>query len=370
MVADSSNQHISRLAPLGAVLALIGERVRAVDSQTIPVEAALNAVLAEDVVVPALPPHAIALRDGFAVEAALVGDAGPYAPVILPDARRVDLGEPLPEATDAIMPLDAVALRGERLEAIASVAVGDGVLAAGGDAAPQRPLRRSGDQIRAIDIAVLRAAGIKTVAVRIPRVTIGRARAKRDAAADERLALLSRAVSTAGGIVAPPPIGLEAALIDGQADAIIGVGGTGSGRHDAAIGTLAKFGRVEFHGIAISPGETAAFGFVGERPVLLLPGRLDAMLAAWLLLGRYLVAGLGAGDVASIRGVMPLKRKVTSTIGMRELIPVRCVAGMAEPLASGYLSLATLANSDGWIAVPADSEGFAADTIVAVNPWP
>ena len=37
--------------------------------------------------------------------------------------------------------------------------------------------------------------------------------------------------------------------------------------------------------MALSPGETAAFGFVGERPVLLIPGRLDAALAVWLMSG-------------------------------------------------------------------------------------
>lgn len=370
MVADSSSQRISRLTPRGAVLALFAERVAEVRPQTVAVGAALNAVLAEDVVGPALPPRAIALRDGFAVEAAMVADAGPYAPVILPHARQVDLGDPIPEGTDAILPLDAVTLRGERVEATASVAAGDGVLAAGGDAAPQMPLRHAGEPIRAIDLAVLRAAGVKNVAVRTPRIAIARGRAESDVVLDTRLQMLSRLVSQAGGIVAETPIPLETALTAGQADAVIGVGGTGSGRRDASIKTLARLGRVEMHGIAISPGETAAFGFVGERPVLLLPGRLDAMLAAWLLIGRYLVAGLNASKVGTVPGMTVLKRKITSTIGMTELIPVRCMEGVAEPLASGYLSLATLARSDGWIVIPADSEGFAAGTPVVVNPWP
>ena len=68
--------------------------------------------------------------------------------------------------------------------------------------------------------------------------------------------------------------------------------------------------------------------------------------------------------------MVPLKRKVTSTIGLTELMPVRCAGGMAEPLGSGYLSLTALTRSDGWIVVPADSEGFAAGTPVAVKPWP
>jgi molybdopterin biosynthesis enzyme len=55
---------------------------------------------------------------------------------------------------------------------------------------------------------------------------------------------------------------------------------------------------------------------------------------------------------------------------MTELVPVRCSTGVAEPLGSGYLSLTALARSDGWIVVPADSEGFPAGTQVAVRPWP
>jgi molybdopterin biosynthesis enzyme len=164
--------------------------------------------------------------------------------------------------------------------------------------------------------------------------------------------------------------GLDRALADDRADAVIAVGGTGSGRRDAAVRTLARLGRIEAHGIAISPGETAALGFVGARPVLLAPGRLDAALAIWLLIGRHLVAKLAGGSVVDVAMTLPLKRKVTSTIGLTELIAVACAGGVAEPLASGYLSLQSLARSDGWIVVPADSEGFAAGTPVAVRAWP
>jgi molybdopterin biosynthesis enzyme len=104
--------------------------------------------------------------------------------------------------------------------------------------------------------------------------------------------------------------------------------------------------------------------------VLLIPGRLDAALAIWLLIGRPLLARLAGGTVEDAPVTLPLRRKVTSTIGLTELVPVGCGEGMAEPLGSGYLSLTSLARSDGWIVVPADSEGFAAGTPVVVHPWP
>jgi len=88
------------------------------------------------------------------------------------------------------------------------------------------------------------------------------------------------------------------------------------------------------------------------------------------LIGRQLIAKLSGGSIDEMPAMLPLKRKVTSTIGMIEVMPVRCAGGMAEALASGYLSFTALTRSDGFIVVPAESEGFAADTPVAVRPWP
>ena len=97
---------------------------------------------------------------------------------------------------------------------------------------------------------------------------------------DAALAALKRVVAGSGGVVSELSM-LGTALADEQTDAVIAVGGTGSGQRDSAVQTLASLGHVAAHGIAISPGETAAFGFVGKRPVLLIPGRLDAALSVW-----------------------------------------------------------------------------------------
>ena len=145
MAVDSSIQRITRLTPLGAILALIEARVGAVKPQKSPIGAARDFTLAEDVVSSEQPPRPIALRDGFPVDAATVADAGPYAPVPLPlTVRRIDAGEALPSDTDAVLPLDAVTLRGHRAEAVAAVTAGEGVLPKGGDATPRTPLRRAG----------------------------------------------------------------------------------------------------------------------------------------------------------------------------------------------------------------------------------
>jgi molybdopterin biosynthesis enzyme len=182
--------------------------------------------------------------------------------------------------------------------------------------------------------------------------------------------VLVHAITQAGASLSDPSNALEEALSDRQSDAAIVVGGTGSGRRDGAVQEVMRRGRIEAHGIAIGPGDTAAFGFVDERPVLLAPGRLDAALAVWLFIGRPLASKLAGGVVDDRPVIVPLRHKVTSTIGITELVPVDVREGMAEPLGAGYLTLTALAHSGGWIAVPADSEGFAAGAEVAVNPWP
>src|SRR5262249_48625298 len=144
---------------------------------------------------------------------------------------------------------------------------------------------------------------------------------------------------------------------DGGADAVIAIGGTGGGRNDRSVRTLARAGQVAFHGIGIAPGETTALGFVGARPVLLLPGRIDAALA-----GCPPVAGrLWAGLCSALREAQPfhaeLARKASSPLGLAEVIPVRRRLSKVEPLGSGYLSMQTLARAEGWILIPADSEG-------------
>ena len=369
MVADST-QRIARLTPLDAFLASFQSRVAAVMPRRTPLSQALGAVLAEDVQPPQCPPHPIALRDGFAVAAAEIADAGPYAPVPLGlTACRVDVGGALPSGTDAVVPLDAIILHGERAEAIAPVAPGEGILPPGGDAAPATALRRAGERLRALDLAVMAATGIADVTIRSPRLALARASAARTPVLNAVQVTLSRCAGTAGCMVRESS-SLAEALSEGQCDAVIGIGGTGSGRRDDAVQELARRGRLEAHGIAICPGETAALGFVGNRPVLLVPGRLDAALAVWLLIGRQLMAKLAAGGIDDVPIVAVLRRKVTSTIGMTELIPVSCSGGMAEPRGSGYLSLTALARSDGWILVPAKSEGFAAGSEVAINQWP
>jgi molybdopterin molybdotransferase len=372
MANVQNSQRIARLTPLDAVLERIDALVAPVAPREVALAAAVGRVAAGDVMVASRPCAALALRDGWAVSAALTQDASPYAPVPLAGAIRLDAGAPLPAGADAVAEIDALVLRDGGAEAIAAVTAGDGVLSAGGDADGATALLRDGARLGAVAAAALAGADISRVTVREPRVLVVRSRLAGDPIVDAAAALAARAIAAAGGVVldAGSDAGLADALRRQDADAVVAVGGTGCGSNDTSVLTLARLGRVEAHGIALSPGETAAFGTTEARPVLLLPGRIDGALAAWLLLGARMLACLCGSREAQPAVAARLTRKVASHLGLAELVPVRLRDGEAEPLGSSYLPLQMLARSDGWILVAADREGHPGGTSVMVRPWP
>ena len=365
-------QTIARLTPLADVLAMVDRDVKPVTPRSVEPSAAAGRILAVDAAAPTRPISALALLDGWALSADATLGAGGYSPALLPMAPpRVEVGEAMPHGSDCVAPFDAVKLAGTRAEVLTNVNPGDGVLPVGGDCGAGVALRRAGERMRAIDIAAFAAAGIAHITVREPRIRVLPLRGSDVVNAAARL--VASDIERRGGAARLDDAGcdLAAVLTANDADAIVAIGGTGHGRNDSSVQTLARAGRLAVHGIALTPGETAAFGFVGSRPVLLLPGRLDAALSVWLLLGRRMLERLAATTEASEAvESLPLARKVTSTVGLTELVPVRRDAGQAEPLATKYLSLSSLARSDGWILVPADSEGYSASSPVQVRPWP
>ena len=376
MVAHSEKlQRIARLTPLGAVLPLIDALAHPVAPQQIAVASALGRVLAEDVTAPSARPEiAIAIRDGWAVSSTDIIDASATTPVpLMPAPAWLETGDSLPAHADAVAPFDAVAWHGRIAEAVAPAAPGEGVLAAGGDIAAGTVLCPASARLRHSDLAVLAAAGVTKIAVRVPRIRLVRA-APENPHADAAVAFIAAAIVGEGSAVLRGTEAgadqLDRAFRDDEADAVIVVGGTGTGKRDASVRALARSGCVAVHGIAVSPGETTALGEAGSRPVLLIPARIDSALAAWLSLGRPLLARLaGRRDSDDGRDCV-LSRKVASSLGLAEVIPVRRFGKQVEPLASGYLSLTAIANADGWILVPPDSEGYPVGATVTVRPLP
>ncbi|MBO0754902.1 MAG: hypothetical protein J2P54_03505 [Bradyrhizobiaceae bacterium] len=369
-------QRLRRLTPLADALHQIDRCVAPVAQRFVEITAAPNHILAvADIAVteprPSIP---IALRDGWAVRAEATLDASSYAPAVLAQQPlAVQVGDPLPANSDAIALPDTVEYRGTLASAILPVTAGDGVLPQGADASPSEAIFKAGRRISWVDVAVLTAIGRDSVSVRQPRVRIAPCRPG-DAIIDGIVNLLSGAVAGEGGIAikSDPPhaSGLDDVLLGKDTDAIIVVGGSGVGERDRSVDALARLGQLAFHGIGLTPGETTAFGIAGSCPVLVVPGRLDGALAAWLVLGRYMLSRLRACDGEDTIWPVTLTRKITSTVGFAEVVVARREENRAVPLAAGYLSLRALAGADGWIFVPADLEGIPADATVAMKPLP
>jgi molybdopterin biosynthesis enzyme len=366
MIAPLENrQRIPQLMPLEDVMRRIAERVQPASPRQMQTAAALGATLAQDIVTtdphPAVP---LAMIDGWAVQAELTADAGPYAPAVLQELREVAVGDALCGDGNAVVPLEAISWRGGNGEVHAPMTPGDGVLMPGTDAAVGEVLRQAGHRLRAVDVAAMHALGITGVRVRQPRIRVARASEGRNDIADAIADWLAGAIAADGGEPVIRRLGGDGV------DAVAIIGGTGAGAHDNTVQALRQTGAVEVHGIALSPGETAAFGTANSRPVLLVPGRLDAAVAVWLLIGRVILARLrGSVDPLWSRN-STLIGKITSTVGLTELVLVRQAGDGVEPLASKYLPLATLAQADGWIVIPAASEGLPAGARVTVYPLP
>ena len=366
-MASGHPQAIARLTPLNEALTQVEAQVKAIAPAKAPI--APGRVLAENVLAPARPAAAIAVRDGWAIAADDTLGAGSYSPAALGRVpARIEVGQPLPEMTDSVVPLEAVQVGAAGAQALAAAFHGDGVLEAGGDSQAGALLRGAGERLRLTDVAALTALGLSLAPMRVPRVRLVPVRDDPLIAAAAQL--IGADIERRGGILRESG-SLDNALITGDADAIVAIGGTGTGRNDASVTALRRDGRLVMHGLALSPGETAAFGFAGERPVLLLPGRLDAALAVWLTLGRALIDRLAAARPGvDVVDTVRLERKITSTIGLTELVPVSRNSRSAEPLASRYLPLSALARADGYVLVPAESEGYSAGSAVRVWPWP
>jgi molybdopterin biosynthesis enzyme len=368
MVADSDIQRIARLTPLADVLASFDLSVGPVEPREEAVSKALGLTLAASAVIAeATPGGACAARRlcravrRDARCKLLCAGAAVAAPA------RVDTGDALPRrrcGRGARRGADA--RRAGR--ALAAVAPGEGVLAPNADATAGLQLRLAGARLRRIDVALLTALGVD--ACWSASLACGWYAREPGDIIRGAATLIASAVVSESGVAVTEDIALEAALNDESADMVIAIGGTGSGRNDESVRTLARVGKVQFHGIGITPGETTALGFVGPRPVLLLPGRIDAALAGWLTIGRRMLARRAFRLIEEQPFAAELARKIASPLGLAEIVAVRRRLGRVEPVAQGYLSMQALAHAEGWILIPADSEGHPAGARVVVRPWP
>jgi molybdopterin biosynthesis enzyme len=325
-------------------------------------------VLAEDVLAPGnLPPGALALERGYAIAARATVGASSYLPNLLSEMPPLlEAGEALPPGSDAILDVDDVRQAPGGAEIIATVAPGRQMRQAGGDLRAGRVIVPAGTRLGGLQVAVLRAARLTEVPVRVPAVVVMAPKGSSPCAA-----LVMDLVAKAGAdvnIAYVPEARLTDALRStGSADLVMVAGWRGPAFR-SAVGSLTETRRLVGRDLAVSPGAAVACGFLVAEghaaPVVLLPGRLEETLAAWLMLARPSLDRLAGFIGSRPAAALPLARKIASAPGMVDLALVRCEAGQWKPLAAGDISWAALAEADAWLTIPAESEGFAAGEIV------
>jgi len=247
----------------------------------------------------------------------------------------------------------------------------------------------AGRVLRPQDLALLSSIGMAEVeVVRQPRVRIivtgSELLSAGQQAAGARIAdangpMLAALVARDGGsivgcmgseqyIVPDEPAAILTAM-QSDADVVIVSGGSSVGQEDHAPGLLAEHGELTIHGIAMRPSSPTGMGRLGERLVFLLPGNPVSCLCAYdFFAGRAIRLMGGRGGEWPYRKVrLPLVRKLVSQVGRVDYARVKIVDGEVEPLAiSGASILSSTTMADGFVIVPADSEGYPAGTEVDV----
>jgi molybdopterin molybdotransferase len=186
--------------------------------------------------------------------------------------------------------------------------------------------------------------------------------------------MLAALVARDGGLVEFPglvPDEHDAILkaLHADADVIIVSGGSSVGIEDLAPTLLAQHGDLAIHGIAMRPSSPTGLGRLEHRLVCLLPGNPVSCLCAYDFFAGRAIRALGGRTKAwpyhAVRA--KLARKISSPIGRMDYARVQVVDGCVEPLAvSGASVLSSTTRADGFVIVPADSEGFAPGTEVEV----
>jgi molybdopterin molybdotransferase len=268
-----------------------------------------------------LPPFRSSAMDGYAIRAsdtpgtldvvahALAGRPAD-AVVSTGNAIAITTGGVVPEGADAVVPIEAVVDRDNRIEVAATVKTGAHIRERGGDVSTGSVVVPAGARIGAAHIGALAAAGVTELScARRPlvRVLTTGTELRRPGAPlrpgeiyESNGAMLAALLDQAGAVVEqlPPvedePAAHRAALEEGlEADVLVTSGGVSVGSHDLVREIEAELGVEElFWGVAMRPGKPLSFGIRGNTLVFGLPGNPVSSLVGALLFVRPAVLAL------------------------------------------------------------------------------
>lgn len=341
-----------------------------------------------------VPSFARSMMDGFALRSEETHGATPYnalpfqivgtclpgtsfpETVAAGQAVRIMTGAPLPAGADAVLPVENTEVEGQTLLAMSEVSVGKHVGEIGEDIRAGEVVLPAGRVLRPQDLGVLSSIGVSQVpVVRWPRVRIlitgnellpAGTTPEGCRIADANGPMLAALVARDGGepilpgLIADDPAAIRTALLE-PADLVLVSGGSSVGQEDYAPKLVAELGELAIHGVAMRPSSPAGMGRIQDRLVFLLPGNPVSCLCAYdFFAGRAIRVLSGRSRDWPYRRVRAqLTRKLVSTVGRVDYARVQVRGHDAEPIAiSGASILSSTTRADGFVIVPADSEGF------------
>ena len=365
-------------------------------------------VLAEDVTSRIdVPGFDRAMMDGFALRASNTEGADTYQPVMLQvvgqslpghpfdgqveegGAVRIMTGAPLPAGANAVIPVEKVNVDEVQVTVLEALPVDKNVARVGEDIRAGEVVLERGRQLRPQDVGLLASIGLGSAAVvRPPRVRVivtgnellpaGEVPGPHQIV-DSNSPMLSALISRDGGnpnssgILPDEPEVIRQAF-DDEVEVFLVSGGSSVGAEDFAPQIVAERGELPIHGIAMRPSSPAGMGTVDGRPVFLLPGNPVSCLCAYdFFAGRVIRRLAGRPSTWPYPSAnAQLTRKLVSAVGRTDYARVRLADNdgarlEVEPLAiRGASILSSTTRADGFVIVPADSEGYPSRTEVTV----
>jgi molybdopterin molybdotransferase len=367
----------------------------ALPTEEVDLREAAGRVLAQQIVslvdVPGFPRS---MMDGFALRGEDTYGASPYnhlpfkilgtslpgepfaGQIAAGEAIRIMTGAPLPAGADAVLPVEETEFTETTLQAAGQVPPGKHVGQIGEDIRRGDVVLPAGRLLRPQDIGVLSSIGCNRIeVVRRPVVrivvtgnellasgTVCHGFRITDANGPMLAALVTRDGGAAqqSAIVLDRPDDIRAEL-EKPADVVLVSGGSSVGQEDHVPSLLATIGELAIHGIAMRPSSPTGVGRIGNRLVFLLPGNPVSCLCAYDFFAGRAIRPLGGfdRDWPYRRRPMRLARKLVSTVGRVDYARVQFCGNEIEPVAvSGASVLSSTTRADGFVIVPADSEGY------------
>ena len=399
------------LLSVGAARSLTLDTLSPIEGwECVAVRAALDRVLARDVIAPCnVPAYDNSAMDGYAVRAAdlasdaetalaLVGTAfagHPFAHTVgAGEAVRIMTGAPVPDGADTIVMQELTRREGEQVRVPAGLKKGQNLRRAGEDLAAGSIALAAGTRCGPAELGLIASLGIAEVVVHRPlRVaffstgdeitSIGLPLAPGKVYDSNRYTLFG-ALSRLGcelldmGVVPDEAAALEAALRDAAqaADVIITSGGVSVGEADFIREMMARMGEVSFWKLAIKPGRPMAFGRIGDAVLFGLPGNPVAVLVSFYqfvqdaLLKLLGVNPLPPAEHFAVRADFVLLKRpghVEYLRGRLQRDGAELTVAMAGAQGSGVLR--SMSDADCFVVLPEDCTAVQPGDMVFIQPF-